>query len=257
MTAVSGAGQQRPMSRYRLLARLRVAHAYFNDGQARDLLFEPDLATHALIERFGLIARSNGQELALHAPESSLAALWSERESRHRHRPQPQQQQHPAGTLCWRLRSRDPDFWLYTAARAPCQFVLPLVAAGVADFKVWQQGLGASQWLRLGTRLSTWKYLLRGDWRDHRLSLVDARGEVEFHRDEAELLPDGRSAEVFRSTRRLPLTEQVAHRFELRDVGVDPPRLLIARLPGAAPRGLQCESRQGRRRPVNEIFLNR
>jgi hypothetical protein len=224
-----------------LLVRFRVAHEYFHDGLARDLQFVPDAATAALLQRFGLVERTDGHALTLHAPESALRLLFGE----------------PAAPLSWQLRPRDGQFTLYSDDRAPPPLVLDLRPAAGQGFDAWQAGLGSTQWLHLRARRSIWKYLLVGDWQDHQLSLVDAEQQVAFRRDEPEQLSDGRQAQVFRSTRRLHLCERGTQRFELHDVGADPPRLLVPRLPLAAPRGLRCERRQGRKRPVSEIFFSR
>ena len=227
------------------LLRLRVEHEYFDGGLARGLRFEHEPACAAWLGRHGLIARQRDGALLLAAAEPQLPALHQELRA--------------AATLgqdllAWRLLAADPAHAMYTDRRTPGR-----VAAGIGDLPgldAWAAALPLRTTLRLRSRLSTWKYLLLGDWPSHPIELVERDGRAVFRRDEPETLDDGRVAAVFRSTRRLPLRERGALHLELRETEGASRRLLTP-VPLAAPAGLICEHRKGRRRPVHEIFLNR
>ncbi|MEL4178826.1 hypothetical protein [Roseateles sp. PN1] len=231
------------MLSYQVLAQAQVAHQYFPAGQTRDLEFRPCECAQALITRHQLVLRSNAQSLTLLAPSTSLQAIWQER---------------PAHDLCWTLASRDRHFSNYSEALPLLQLRLPLVKPGIQDFEAWLQSLADNrQQVTIKARRSIWKFLLVGDWSDHRLQLLDADQRVRFEAGAPERLPDGRQAQVFRSRKRLLMCERPSLRLELHDVGVDPPRRLLARLPGASPRTLSYEFNRGHRWPVSEIFVQR
>ncbi|OWQ84391.1 hypothetical protein CDN99_24150 [Roseateles aquatilis] len=232
--------------RYRELMRLSIAHEYFDDGPARGLTLEPEPDCAAWLRRHALIVRQDQGALLLAAAESQLPALWQDLRAA---------AARGQVLLAWRLRSRDPDFDRYTERRAPRR-VQP-DPGSAADLPDWLAALPLRPTLRLRARLSTWKYLLVGDWPSGPLTLSERAGRAEFRRDEPERLDDGRLAQVFRSTRRLPLRERGSLRLELQDLGGTAPRRLLNPVPLAAPAGLICEQRAGRRRPVHEIFLNR
>lgn len=229
--------------RYTLLASARVRHGYFADGLARRLRFTPDADTQAAMRAHQLLLRSNGHALALHAPESTLTLLWAARA--------PQ-------ALCFTLSCEDPSFELYTEPGALPLLALALFTDAARDEATWRAGLGGAIELQLQARRTVWKYLLLGDWQEHRLQLVDPAAEVQFEAPGAEALPDGRAAIVIRSRSALALAERSPYRFQLRDAASQPPKLLMPRLPVAAPRGLQRELRpQGGSTAVTEIFVSR
>jgi hypothetical protein len=238
------------------LLRLRVEHDYFDGGLARGLRFEPEPDCAAWLRRHELIVRQRDGALLIAASEAQLPRLWDELRLPPGERP----------VLAWTLRAGDPSHALYTDRRARHRLVADDAVAsairsadtGAADggLPAWSAALPLRATLCLPARRSTWKYLLVGDWPDVPMALVEREGRAEFRRDEPETLDDGRVAAVFRSTRRLPLRERGALRLELRETDGASRRLLTP-VPLAAPAGLICEHRNGRRRPVHEIFLNR
>lgn len=230
-------------SRFVLLASARVRHGYFADGLARRLRFTPDTDTQEAMRAHQLLMRSNGHALALHAPESALALLWGARA--------PQ-------SLRFTLSCEDPGYELYTDPGTLPLLALPLFTDVARDETLWRAGLGGEVELQLQARRTVWKYLLLGDWQEHSLQLVDAAAEVQFDAPGAEALPDGRAAIVIRSRSALALAERSPYRFQLRDTASQPPKLLMPRLPVAAPRGLQRElGPQGGSTAVTEIFVSR
>ncbi|QPF73401.1 hypothetical protein G8A07_11045 [Roseateles sp. DAIF2] len=233
----------RPIT-YTLLGSARVRHGYFADGLARSLRFTPDAQTWRALTAHRLLLRCNGHGLAVHADALALERLWIERAPR---------------ALRFSLDCADPAFALYTEPGELPALSLPLFEADDGEEEtVWRARLGGAVELDLPARRTVWKYLLLGDWREHRPELVDAGAAVQFEPPSEERLPDGRLALVIRSRSALALAEQSPHRFQLRDAASQPPKLLRQRLPAAAPRGLQREpSPQGGHIAVTEIFVSR
>ncbi len=238
------------MSEVRLLSWqpllvLRLRHGFFADGRPRRLRLQACTETEAFIRRHQLVERSEGGELWLHAPADRLEALWSER-----------LQDGAPRRLHWRLQPGDPDYLLYTDRRAPQLVGAPLLDGQAGDAASWARQAPQELAIELKTRLCTWKYLLLGNW-DAEQPALDMPGQPDaFRRDEDEQLPDGRTAWVFRSRRRWPLGAQGPQHLVLKDLAGRGERILQARLPLAAPRGLILEKRHGRTRPVSEIFVH-
>ncbi len=236
------------LTRFVELARLRVEHDYFDGGLARGLRLVPDPDCADWIRRHDLVVRQRDGDLLLAAAEPRLPQIWEDLRG-------------DTAAPGWTLHASDPRHALYTDRRDRSD--RQRLTLDDATPRAREHGLDA--WIavlplratrRLRARRGTWKYLLVGDWPDVPVALVDRDGAVEFRRDEPETLDDGRVAAVFRSTRRLPLRERGALRLELREAEGASRRLLTP-VPLAAPAGLICEHRNGRRRPVHEIFLNR
>lgn len=272
------------MTRYRTFARIDVRHDYFADGRARDLQFVASPHTHAFLERFELLTHNDGQRLALIADEMRLAGIWSERVD----------DDGAPRQLRFEMRSRDWQSAYYTESanlRAPVEYridaensaqlvahtatvaaaarpasaqsiplgaiVLPINASNSSTQADWEAALGGDYRLQLHARSTVWKYLLLGDWQDHTLRLVDPQNQVAFSSPSAETLPDGRRALVIRSSTAIELQERPQQRFQLRDSSSTPEKVLIQRLPAAAPRGLYREDADDATSTVSEIFVNR
>jgi hypothetical protein len=272
------------MTRYRTFARVDVRHDYFADGRARDLQFVAAPSTQAFLERFSLITHNDGQCLALIAEETRLAGIWSERLD----------EDGTPRQLRFELRSRDWQSAYYTESanlRAPVEYrvdptapgqliaqpastapaarppaaraiplgviVLPINASTSGTQADWEAALGGDYRLQLHARSTVWKYLLLGDWQDHTLRLVDPQNQIAFSPPSAETLPDGRRALVIRSSTAIELQERPQQRFQLRDSSSTPEKVLIQRLPAAAPRGLYREDADDATSTVSEIFVNR
>jgi len=258
------------MQRYRPFAAVDVLHGYFADGCARHLQFLPHAQTAAFLRRFDMPLRADGGRLTLGVCEAQLAGLWSER-----------LEDGVPRALRFDVRSADPGAVYYTdavtassqaqsealrpvpleevapSAAAPlATLALPLDPSGSGDFAAWVDALGASYCLRLRGRRTIWKYLLTGDWRQRKLSIVDQRGEVSFTPPAVERLPDGQAAWVARSTLPIALQERPPQRFQLRDITDTPERILIPRLPGAQPQRLWREMLDGQPTVVSEIFVH-
>ncbi|GAB3255559.1 hypothetical protein [Chitinimonas naiadis] len=266
------------MTRYRLLASVRIEHGYYADTWPRGVLLQPVPETVLFLERFGLVVKSDGSQLALIVDEARLPGIWSERDDE-------------AGPRSLRIRlwSSDPHVAFCTDtsdlpqlfepdAGSPLQLrataslkmddrvleagllaelALPLVPPGVSDQAAWITGLGSEYRLRLEARSTVWKYLLIGDWPVPDVRLVDMRNEVLFSVPEAEALPNGTTAWVIRSLSAIRLQERGGQRFQLRSGPPAAERILIGRLPLAAPAGLRHEPVHGQMAAVSEIFINR
>jgi hypothetical protein len=258
------------VQRYRPFAAVDALHGYFADGCARHLQFSPREETAAFLRRFDMPVRADGRRLTLGICESQLAGIWSERLDEGEPR-----------MLRFDVRSADPGAVYYTdavtassqaqnddarpvpleestpTAAAPLATVaLPLDPSGSGDYATWVAALGTSYCLRLRSRRTIWKYLLTGDWRQRKLSIVDQRGEVIFTPPMVERLPNGQDAWVARSTLPIALQERPQQRFQLRDITDSPERILISRLPGAQPQRLWREMLDGQPTIVSEIFVH-
>lgn len=260
-------------TRYQPLMGVQVQHGYFEPGRTRHLVFDPCELTQRLMRQFDVLMRFDGANLELHARADRLDGLRSECTQ-------------AGGVLRFQLRSTDPACGLYTApleADRVAEFVpdpdrrgqlmlqtrprtgtappspstvlgelmLPLepVAAEDASSRTWL--------LQIAARSTIWKYWLLGDWLDRELTLVDLAGQIEFAQPVSEALPDGRTATVIRSRTAIALQERPPQRFQLRDARSTPPKVLVPRMPAAAPGGLGREWQSGDTALVAEIFLSR
>lgn len=258
------------MQRYRPFATVDVQHDYFADGSARHLVFQPHADTSAFLRRFGMVLRADGCSLNISVAESQWQGIWSERMDGNEPR-----------VLCFDVRSTDAASAYYTGAitappkaqddgalpapllavppthAAPLAIVaLPLDAMGSNDFDGWTAAMGVSYRLCMQSRSTVWKYLLTGDWRSRRLSVVDQRGEMTFTVPAPERLSNGQYALAVHSTAPIALRERPPQRFQLRDVTEAPERVLISRLPGATPQRLWRETVRGEPTTVSEIFVH-
>ncbi len=143
--------------------------------------------------------------------------------------------------------------------------------------------------IRLSPRATVWKYCLIGDWPEPELHVIALAGEALFEPEASCQLADGRTARVFRSTAPIALREQPGERFQLRsrpspaatvaregladgadrapsEVLIDPPaasrrtrpeKVIVQRLPAAAPRHFSSEVIGGVPTLVSEIFVHR
>ncbi|MBE1160686.1 hypothetical protein [Dyella acidiphila] len=257
------------MQRYRAFATIDVRHDYFADGSARDLVFRPHADTSAFLHRFAMLVHADGRSLGISVADSQLPGIWSERNEEGQPR-----------SLCFDLYSGDADCVYYTetvavqpptqqdgiqpapllpvaaSPRAPLATVALPLSGGGDDFAAWVEALGTAYRLHLQSRSTIWKYLLVGDWRGRALSIVDQRGEVSFTTPAQQVLPNGQSALVVHSTSPIAMRERPPQRFQLRDVTDTPGRVLISRLPGAAPQRLWRETVRGVSTAVSEIFVH-
>jgi len=264
------------MTRYQTLFGVEVRHPYFADGRARALRFIPDRATRNFLDRHGVVTRSDGAALQLIVAEDRLGALWAERLD---DQGQPRE-------LCYSMQSTELEAAYYTqggaeavyrsdgrgalAASAEPAKATPTLAGATplgdlrlpldrntTSWDAWTAALGGIDVLTLRVRATIWKYLLIGDWRDCDLRLIDPQALTVFGGGMMERLPDQREAMVFRSQSTIEYREQPPQRFQLRDHASTPEKILIKRLPAAAPRGLRRETEGGASSLVSEIFVHR
>lgn len=283
--------------RYRLLAQVDIQHTYFQDGRARALHFSADRPTQTLLQRFAILPRSDEHSLSLLIAEAQLDGLWSERHDERRDETpamQPRQlgfwfgSRDPQaayytdfaaqGLPCTfsvddNATAADGSVRELTATGSTPLTARPSAAAGIAvlygklllplnpsrsdDAAAWRNTLGCCYRASLPARHTVWKYLLLGDWHEHRLRLVDPQNQTQFSTASSEALPDGRQAWVIRSLSAIRLQERPMQRFQLRDAASTPEKILIQKLPAAAPRNLHREVSESGATVVSEIFVNR
>lgn len=235
------------MDTYRIVSGLSVRHPYFAAGWPEQLRLRAEPASAALMRRFDLLLRGDARRYVVLASDARRDGLWRERES------------WPEGGLAFAVESADPLWAYYTDVRTlgmSTRVVMPLAPADCASEAAWQTSAPVEQELALPVRQTIWKYLLLGAWGDE-LAVADVAGSMAFTAPERETLPNGETAVVIRSREPLALEERPRHRFQLRRGAGAGERVLLARLPMAAPAGLRREVVDGVLRDVSEIFVNR
>jgi len=276
MIAASQSGAARETMRgYRMLASLAVRHPYFAPSRPNALHLRAESSAAALMARFDLRLRGDACHAVVLAPEHQLPGLWSERDA------------WLADGLALALHSSDPLWACYTDVRAlaaggtfrpsPTQagllrqdvaaqsagrvgvlarLQLPLAPPDCESLAAWTDAAAEFWTLELPVRATTWKYLLLGDWTDD-VRLVDLGDAIVFGEPTRETLPDGRDAITIRSRAQIALQERPAHRFQLRRGTGNAERVLVTRMPMAAPDGLRREVIDGVPCDVSEIFVSR
>lgn len=119
--------------------------------------------------------------------------------------------------------------------------------------------------IRFAPRETVWKYCFVGDWPEPTLRVVDLAQQVSFESVQPHRLADGRTAITFRSNGPIALQELPRERFQLNSRGGDsrdegrarPERVIVKRLPAAAPRHFSREVIDGVPALVSEIFVHR
>jgi hypothetical protein len=142
----------------------------------------------------------------------------------------------------------------------------PFALVRVPLARLREPGRDAPRFLiRLAPRATLWAYCLVGDWSEPSLQVVDEASQVAFEQAPHRRLADGRDALVFRSTAPIALRQRPAERFQLRSRG-EPAlaaarpradRIVIRRLPQAAPCQFTREVIAGAPALVSEIFVHR
>ena len=129
----------------------------------------------------------------------------------------------------------------------------------------WTHHRTAHYLIRFTPRATLWAYWLVGEWTEPALQIVDLARRVDFEPMPSGRLADGRTALVFRSTRPIALQQQPSECFQLRSRNEENPaseparasRVLIKRLPVAAPRHFAREVIGAADTLVSEIFVHR
>jgi hypothetical protein len=119
--------------------------------------------------------------------------------------------------------------------------------------------------IRFAPRTTVWAYCLVGHWPEPALQVVDVARDVSFEPALPRHLADGREALVFRSTRSIALQQQPSEHCQLHsrnesDFGGNSSRasrVLVKRLPAAAPRHFARDVIGGADVLVSEIFVHR
>ena len=114
--------------------------------------------------------------------------------------------------------------------------------------------------IRFAARETVWKYCLVGDWCEPALQVIDLARQVAFEPAPAHTLADGRVALAFRSIGPVALQQLPRERFQLCSRGGDrgqAEKVIVKRLPAAAPRHFSREVIDGVPALVSEIFVHR
>ena len=119
--------------------------------------------------------------------------------------------------------------------------------------------------IRFAPRETVWKYCFVGDWPEPALQVVDPSRQVTFEPAPVHALADGREALAFRSIGPVALQQLPRERFQLHSRGGDsrdegrarPEKIIVKRLPAAAPRHFSREVIDGVPALVSEIFVHR
>lgn len=111
-------------------------------------------------------------------------------------------------------------------------------------------------YVRFKAREVVWKYYLFGDIRKKHAYIADLDNETEFESAGDAVLPDHRTALIFRSKVSLPLRDRSRYRFQLKDPGSGGGKILIQRLPVATPDRLYLDMIDGKEVMVSEIYIN-
>jgi hypothetical protein len=111
--------------------------------------------------------------------------------------------------------------------------------------------------VRFDAASSHWKYLLCGAGKvDGELAVVDPAGGIAFARFADVALTERERADVFLSTREIPMRQRSDARFQLRLRTAAGEKIVIKRLPHASPGSRIRERRDGGEILVSEIFIN-
>ncbi len=119
--------------------------------------------------------------------------------------------------------------------------------------------------IRFAPRHTVWAYCFVGHWPEPALQVVDMARDVSFEPAPPRHLADGREALVFRSSRAIALQQQPSEHFQLHSRGENDfgssasraSRVLVKRLPAAAPRHFARDVMGGTDVLVSEIFVHR
>lgn len=127
------------------------------------------------------------------------------------------------------------------------------------------EGNAARYLIRFAPRATVWSYWFVGAWTEPALQVADLAGDVDFEPMPPARLADGRSALVFRSTRPIALQQRPSECFQLHcrseesfaGASTRASRVLVKRLPVAAPRHFSREVIGEADALVSEIFVHR
>lgn len=248
------------MSAYEPLLSLQVEHAFYAGGQCRGLVFQPSHRTMQQLERSGCVWQGSGGGFALHAERERVDRFFAAGSE--------------PFALGFVASARDAAFANATEGLAPAAgasflFAPTLQPGGGASS--WDataddlEPLAGARWaallpprtppaslafglqlvlpdasprqcrIRFSARSLPWAYYLVGSWPRDGLFLADADGVLEFSALLPQRLPNGREVLGARSTVAIPLAERARQHIQLRRRVNGGERVLVKRLPVAAP----------------------
>ena len=140
----------------------------------------------------------------------------------------------------------------------PPDFVLRLFTGERGEHLArWLEAAPANYRIRFASRRRYWKYYLLGKGLGgNNLNIVDSDRKIEFEATGEEILADRRVAYTFRSKQRIPLNEDYAYRFQLKQQGNNGEATLIPRLPHASVKQVGTEMIARQPVIVSEIYVN-
>jgi hypothetical protein len=278
------------------LLRIDVRHGFYADGTCPGLRLLPTPATRALVDRAGGLVRATGTGIELWLDERT-AADWLDAGPGDALAwlmvlDDPSLDDHTAGlgrpreelayfdafhavldtpTGYWRLHAGDVASArevLSTQAACARAGLDPLELRGAARALVCvpKRACAATAddctryMIRFAPRETVWKYCLVGEWPEPALQVVDLARQVAFEPAPPHDLADGRRAVAFRSKGSVALQQLPRERFQLCSRGGDrgpAEKILVKRLPVAAPRHFSREVIDGVPALVSEIFVHR
>ena len=278
------------MAAYLPCLSVEVGHAFYADGRARALRFQPDEDTAAWLRIQDAVWRETGSGLHVHAPPARHAMppqelVWHVRSGDARmvnitaslprdpngvlHFQAAPLAQAASGPMCQRLHDGawvgDDDAWpahppgvlagLLDARqrRLPPLFVLRLPAPDLTA----QAPVAVHYRIAFAARAPVWKYCFVGDWPTEALQVIDAAQQVVFEEPEPAMLDDGQAMLAVRSTTGIALRERSECRFQLRGRSAAADRVLVKRLPVAGADHFIREEQPRPAQPVSEILVHR
>lgn len=276
------------MASFRPLFSIALEHAYFADGQLRDVEFVACAETAKVVASVGMILKplANGMgllldterlaALRLHAADGSLTFAFKAYVKDRSFASYTAPAVRKDGMVLW-FGTKDAADDTLTASgevseadfreidvlvaegllaerdrRVPPDFVVAIRLSPAADDILEPRNFR----IRFGARQSFWKYNLLGKMNRADACIVDLDNEVEFESCGEVVLPGNRAARVFRSTARIPLAERSSRRFQLRERDPLGDRVLVKRLPVAAESRLGADIIDGRTEVVFENYVN-
>lgn len=279
---------------YQLIFRVAFEHMFFADGQLHDLRVAPVAACQAMLNRAGVLLRPEGngiaaygdaavvERLRLHLAEAcgALELAFQVRFSDphffdYTAPAWPPGQVLFLDTACC-TTDEDGRQMLHATPCVPASAFLPrdhasltcirdvrtaapamVLQVTVSDRLLDTPVPAQRQFhVRFDAAGSHWKYILFGAPADGAARVVDLAGDIAFEYLPNVDIADRRRADVFLSTRAIPMREVQAVRFQLRAATADGDKVLIKRMPHAGV-GTRCrDSRDGHEILVSEIFIN-
>lgn len=247
------------MSAYEPLLELKVDHAFYAGGQCRGLAFQPSPGTVRQLQRGGCVWQGSDSGLVVHAERARIErffgaggepfALGFVATARHPAFAAVTEGLPGATGGCFLIERTLPAGGGAVEWEATAQDIAPLHsprwAALLAPMPPVSLAFGLHLEfpdaaprrcrIRLPARALRWAYFLVGDWPREGVYLADADGALEFSALQPQRLPNGQEVLCARSKAAIVLSERAPQHIQLRRRVNGGERVLVKRLPVAAP----------------------